>query len=158
MRFLFILLFIPSLAIAALPPAPPTLLQIANTEVWVKDGWFYTIVELNKLTGGTEKWCKYIPMTYINSMSSTRQKLVDVVTPDGGQAQIDECNGLVRTWKVAPNLTYATRPLKNAAGLIIGRISVGMPCEPLTVSTSTGGKEYRYATNSTGLRGIVLCQ
>lgn len=161
------MLFLPSQALAVLPPYPPTITQIANAEVWVKDGWFYTIVELNKLTGGTEKWCKFIPLTYINAMPDTRQKLSVVETPAGGQVQIDECNGIRKPpeWVVAPNPSATdippTRPLKNASAVTFGRILVGASCEPTVPSPAwqalKGGQEYHYAVNAAGQRGITVC-
>ena len=142
------------------PMSSPTLIQWANAEVWVKDGYFYAIVEVDKLTGGTEKWCKFIPMSFINSLPSLRQKLSAISVPDGTQANIDECNG-INKWKVAPNPLSTsvpqTRPLNNAAFVQIGRVEVGALCELITVKASTNGAEFRYTTNKAGLRGIALC-
>lgn len=60
---------------------------------------------------------------------------------------------------VAPNASYPTRPLYDRAdGARIGVVEVGRPCEggPALKVTSSG--EWRYTTNSAGLRGVALCR
>jgi hypothetical protein len=166
MRILLALLLFAtfSASAASIPASAPTLLQWSNAEVWVKDGSLYTIVEVDKLTGGTEKWCKAIPLTFINSLPATRQKLILIELPSATQEVTDnECKGLSAPslWKVAVNPSSTsvppTRPLKNAAFVDIGRVEVGTPCELAMVKTSVNGAEYHCTTNKSGLRGIALC-
>ena len=60
---------------------------------------------------------------------------------------------------VAPRTGYTDRPLYAdlTRARTIGRILIGVPCESSTLQTSTAG-EWRWATNSTGLRGVTLCK
>lgn len=69
------------------------------------------------------------------------------------------------TYIVAPNSTYATRPLYDRpGGARIGAVEIkradgtARPCEGGDALLVTTAGEWRYVTNNAGLRGAALCK
>ena len=161
MRYLFALLLLPSLAFAdATPSQMPSLIEWAQAQWRQHNGMLYLRVPI-----GSGMWCFSRSTAGIAAKSDEWEYAAPqvVVTIPATLEQVQVCTDTLPApqWVVAPNVsatdTPPTRPLKNAAMVNTWRIAVGLPCEAVMVSVLTAGKEYHWATNSAGQRGITVC-